>query len=395
MELTRCEAVVGSAGLTQLAKPQSIARTDREPHERASIATPALLLDRSAYDRNVVKMAAHANAAGVALRPHFKVHKCIEVAKRQIELGAIGISAATVAECELLVDHGLPNVLLTSQPAGTNKISRVGELAARQPAFQLVVDSPSIVMQLEREGAVAGSRMNVLVDVDAGMSRQGVGSVKDAVALAQLIASSSTLRLAGIMAYSGDAAHTLGWTERYARSQADLALGVAVRDAFRSLGLPAETLTGGSTGTFDIDHGTLSELQVGSYVFMDTAYQAIGGRYNAPELNAFEPALTVLTTVISATRPGRASIDAGGKAQVRPSDRVKARPDLRVDVTGAEYGSLSWTEGAGVALGDQVELFPTRLDMTTSAFDKIYVMSDLGEVTDIWRIMGRTGAAQR
>lgn len=396
MEMTRREVIIGSAALAPFALQPVVARTDSKRGEaKAAIATPALLLNKSAFERNVAKMAVHAKNAGIALRPHFKVHKCVEVAQRQIELGAIGISAATVAECELLIRHGLPNVLLTSQPAGTNKISRVVSLAQRQAGFQLVVDSPEIVTDLRDAARAAGAKINLLVDVDAGMHRQGVESVKDAVSLGKLIASSPSLSLAGIMAYSGDAAHTAGWSQRQARSQADLALGLAAKDAFHSAGLPVKIMSGGSTGTFNIDHNTLTELQVGSYVFMDTAYEVIGSRDNPEKFNDFEPALTILTTAISATRPGRVSVDAGAKAQIRETDRVVGRPDLRVGVTGAEYGSLSWTSGVGIALGEQVELVPTKLDMTTSAYDRIHVISDDGEVSEIWKIMGRTGPNQR
>ena len=158
-----------------------------------------------------------------------------------------------------------------------------------------------------------------------------------------------------------------------------------------------EIITGGSTGTYNVDSELkgLTELQAGSFVFMDTGYQKIGGKNNPAVFDDFGPALTVLTTVISKRHSGQCTIDAGNKALLKPTDEVKGRGDVRVENQGAEYGLLVWKDGdRDYKIGDRVELYPSNLDMSTNVYDRYYVTR--GErLVDVWPIMGRSGAAQR
>ena len=198
------------------------------------------------------------------------------------------------------------------------------------------------------------------------------------------------------MGYSGGAAHTHGWSERSAKSEADLAGTLETAAAAREAGLPIKVVTGGSTGTYNIDSETkgLTELQAGSYVFMDTLYRVIGGKDNAHSYDDFGMALTVMATVISTRHPGQCTIDAGNKAMLKPTDAVKGRPEVKVENQGAEYGILKWEEGRGFKLGERVELYPSNLDTSTAVYDRYYVAR--GEkIVDVWPIMGRAGAAQR
>jgi D-serine deaminase-like pyridoxal phosphate-dependent protein len=164
----------------------------------------------------------------------------------------------------------------------------------------------------------------------------------------------------------------------------------------RKAGLPVEIVTGGSTGTYNIDSETklLTELQAGSFVFMDTLYRRVGGKSSDTVYTDFGPALTVMTTVVSKRHANQCTIDAGNKALLRPTDEVKDRPEVQVENQGAEYGILKWTDGNGFRLGERVELYPSNLDMSTNVYDRYYVAR--GErIVDVWPIMGREGAAQR
>jgi D-serine deaminase-like pyridoxal phosphate-dependent protein len=205
------------------------------------------------------------------------------------------------------------------------------------------------------------------------------------------------LKLIGLMGYSGEASHTRGWPERKRKSRADLAGLLESVAIARRAGLPVEIVTGGSTGTYNIDSddGGLTELQAGSFVFMDTAYRAIGGKDDAGAYTDFGNALTVMTTVISKRHPRQCTIDAGNKALLRPTDQVKGRPEVRIENQGAEYGILAWKDGdKDFRLGERVELYPTNLDMSTNVYDRYYVAR--GErIVEAWAIMGRSGAAQR
>ncbi|MDQ6700650.1 MAG: DSD1 family PLP-dependent enzyme, partial [Acidobacteriota bacterium] len=158
-----------------------------------------------------------------------------------------------------------------------------------------------------------------------------------------------------------------------------------------------EIVTGGSTGTYNIDSETkgLTELQAGSFVFMDTLYRHIGGKTDPAVYSDFGPALTVLTTVISKRHPNQCTIDAGNKALLKPTDEVKSRTEVEVQNQGAEYGILAWKDGAkDFKLGDRVEIYPSNLDMSTNVYDRYYIARG-EQIVDVWPIMGRAGAAQR
>jgi len=260
-----------------------------------------------------------------------------------------------------------------------------------------VVDDPEIADWLQQAAAVEGIKLRTAVDVYAGLTRHGIAPGKDALDLAKRVDGSKNLKLIGIMGYAGGSAHTHGWLERKNRSEADLAGTLETVAAAKAAGLPVEIVSGGSTGTYNIDSETkgLTELQAGSYVFMDTLYRVIGGKDDPHAYSDFGMALTVMSTVISKRHPNMCTIDAGNKALLKPTDGVKGRPEVEVANAGAEYGALKWKDGdRDFKLGERVELYPSNLDMSTSVYDRYYVAR--GErIVDVWPIMGRAGAAQR
>jgi D-serine deaminase-like pyridoxal phosphate-dependent protein len=198
------------------------------------------------------------------------------------------------------------------------------------------------------------------------------------------------------MGYAGWASHTHGWEERCRRSRAELAGLEETVDLCRRSGLPVNLVTGGCTGTYDIDAGgVLTELQCGSYALMDTEYRAVGSRTNPRENDDFGMALTVMATVTGHPQPNQCTIDAGDKAVLRPTDRVKSMPWVTIENQGAEYGILHWREGdADLHVGQRLEIYPTILDQTTNAPERLYVAE--GErIVDAWPIMGRGGPPQR
>jgi len=355
-----------------------------------------MIVDLDLFEKNVKTMAAHAKATGINVRPHVKIHKSVDVAKRQIAEGAIGLTCATIAEAELMSGAGIRHVLWTKQPASVNNIVRTVALAKRDPTFLFVVDDPQVVDWVEEAAATRNTRLKVAVSVIAGMTRQGVAAGQPAIELAQKISASKRMELAGFMAYSGGASHTKTWEARRRKSADDLA-GVRETVALANkAGLPVHFVSGGSTGTYNIDkENGLTELEAGSYVFMDTAYFGIGGKDSDTVYSDFQGALTILTTVDSKRHPGQVTIDYGNKALNRPTDQVKGMPWLQVGSQGAEYGTLKWTDaGRDVKLGERVEIYCTTLDMSTAVYDRYYVARG-DRIVDVWPIMGRGGAAQR
>jgi D-serine deaminase-like pyridoxal phosphate-dependent protein len=372
------------------------ARRDMPNMSKEDLPTPSLILDQALFERNLKAMADHSKATGLKIRPHVKIHKCVEVARRQLSLGAIGLTTATIAEAELMSSSGFKGVFWTRQPAGKNNIGRAVALAKRDPAFLFVVDDPITVDNVEAAAAAAGAKCTIVVDVFAGLTRHGMQAGQPALELAQKVHKSKHLRLHGLMGYSGGASHTKGWEARRQKSRNDLAGLLESVELCRKSGLPVEIVSGGSTGTYNIDteHG-LTELQCGSYVFMDTAYMKVGGKTNDSKYEDFAPSLTVMTTVVSKRHPNQCTIDAGNKAMLRPTDEAKGMPWITVENQGAEYGILKWKDGdRDLKLGDRVELYCTNLDMSVNVYDRIYVAR--GErIVDVWPIMGRSGPAQR
>jgi D-serine deaminase-like pyridoxal phosphate-dependent protein len=373
-----------------------IARRDFRDITKDVLPSPCMVVDLDLFEKNVKHMADAASANRIHVRPHVKIHKSVDVAKRQIAQGAIGLTCATIAEAELMSVAGIKHVLWTKQPASKNNITRAVVLSKKDPTFMFVVDDPQVVDWVDEAAGAMNARLKIAVSVFAGMNRQGIANGQPAVDLARKIAGSKRMDFEGFMAYSGGAAHTKTWSARRKKSADDLA-GVreTVMLAAKS-GLPVNMVSGGSTGTYNIDHENgLTELEAGSYVFMDTSYFAIGGKDDETTYTDFEGALTVLTTVDSKQHPYEATIDYGNKAMNRPTDRIKGKPWLQVFNQGAEYGGLRWTEaGHDLKLGERLEIYCTTLDMSTSAYDRYYVARG-DQIVDVWPIMGRSGAAQR
>jgi D-serine deaminase-like pyridoxal phosphate-dependent protein len=374
-----------------------LARHDLKDLSKDDLPTPCMVVDLDIFENNLRVMSEHCRKTGIHLRAHVKVHKSPEIAKRQLALGAIGITCATIAECELLSHNGISGMLLTRQPTSKNNIGRAIALAKHDPTFGTVVDDPLLADWLQEAAASEGIKLRTVVDVYAGLTRHGIEAGAPALDLAKKVDASKNLKLAGIMGYSGGSAHTHGWAERRDKSKADLSGTLETVAAARAAGLPVEIVSGGSTGTYNIDSETkgLTELQAGSYIFMDTLYRVIGGKDDPHSYNDFGMALTVMSTVISARHPGQVTIDCGNKALLKPTDEVKGRPEVKVENQGAEYGILKWEAGSrGFKLGERVEVYPSNLDNSTAVYDRYYIAR--GEkIVDVWPIMGRAGAAQR
>ena len=360
---------------------------------KADLPTPALLVDLDLLDANIAAMAAHCRAEGCHLRPHAKTHKCPEVARRQILAGARGISVATVAEAEAMARAGLPGVLLTSPIVDAGKVGRMVELARAGADVLLAVGHPRQVELLAEAAAAARVRVGVLVDLDVGDRRFGITPGEPALDLARTIARHPSLRIRGVQAYFGFAAHVEGFAERRATSTAALEPAVATFEQLARAGFGVEFLSCGSTGTYNIDSRlpVPVELQSGSYVFMDNEYRAIGGRDGAVYAD-FRRALTVLATVVSATHLDRVTVDAGIKSfssdtPFRPE--AKGRPGLAYEFHGDEFGRITAEPGADLPrIGDRIEFYAPHCDPTVNLYDRIYaVRGDVVEAT--WEVMAR------
>ncbi len=282
---------------------------------RAEIPTPALLLDLDRFERNLQKMAAHVKAAGKKLRPHAKTHKCPEIARRQIAAGAVGVCVAKVGEAEVMAAAGVRNLLITTEVVGPEKIGRLLGVLRRQPETLVVVDHPDNVRELGAAVAKAGLVLNVLVDVDVGGRRTGTQPGEPARDLGREVMAQPALHLRGLQGYAGHCAHVMGFDDRRRTSRRWMGRLMKTRELFEKHGMAVDIVTGGSSGTFNIDSELegMTELQSGSYCVMDLDYRRIGSPRGAA-YDEFEMALTVLTTVVSVPSQEMAMVDGGFKA---------------------------------------------------------------------------------
>ena len=375
---------------------QRIAKKDFRGITKDILPTPCMVVDLDLFEKNLKTMADAAKASPILLRPHVKVHKSVDVARRQIALGAIGVTAATIAESELMSRAGIRGVLWTKQPASFNNVSRAIALTKQDPTFLFVVDDEAVVRNVEEAAAAAKVKCRIVVSVFAGLTRQGIANGEPAVKLAQRVHQSKHLSFEGWMAYSGGASHTTGFAARKKKTAEDLS-GVNETVALaKKAGLPAGIVSGGSTGTYNMDHEFgLTELECGSYVFMDSLYRAVGGKSDDAVYTDFENAMSVLVTVDSKHHKGQVTTDYGNKAMAQLTDQVKGKSWLKVDKQGAEYGLLRWQDGGNeIQVGDRVEIYCSNLDMSTNCYDRYYVAKG-DQIVDVWPIMGRSGAAQR
>lgn len=376
---------------------ERIVRRDFRGITKDMLPTPCLIVDLDLFNANVKQLADTAKSNGINVRPHVKVHKSVDVARHQMSAGAIGLTCSTIAEAELFSGAGIKGMMWTKQPVGLNNTQRAIALSKKDPTFMFVSDDAQVLEWVEEAAATHNAKVRILVSVYAGLARQGMEAGQPAVDLAKKVVMSKHMQFEGFMAYSGNAAHVKGFEARRKASMEVLA-GVRESKALAlKAGLPVNIISGGSTGTYNIDHETgLTELQAATYVFMDTDYFTVGGNDgDMKRYNDFKPALTVLTTIDSQYHPNLISTDYGAKALARPTDIVKEMPWLKVGNGGAEYGALTWKDGEQhPKVGDLLEIYPSNLDMSTNAFDRYYVAQG-DKIVDVWPIMGRAGAAQR
>ena len=336
------------------------------------IDTPALVADLDVFERNLDLMANAVRGAGVVLRPHAKAHKCPDIAHAQIERGAVGICCQKVGEAEAFVATGIRDVLVTNEIVGPAKLARLAEMA-KKAKVGVLADDAANVRHIGAAARAAGVSIDVLVEIDVGANRCGAAPGAPAAAIAQVIARTPALSFRGIHAYHGAAQHLRAPEERRAAIARAVALARETRAAIEAAGVPCPTLTGAGTGTWqhERDSGVYTEVQPGSYVFMDADYQK---NALAPDQHHFEQSLFVLATVMSAPVRERAIVDAGLKAFAFDSG-----PPLVYGAQGLTYAKASDEHGVlAVAsdarppvIGDRLWLVPGHCDPTVNLYDWI------------------------
>ena len=360
---------------------------------RASLNTPVLVLDVEALDRNIVAMADLVASHGIGLRPHAKTHKSVDIARRQVAAGALGCCCAKIGEAEVLAHGGIEGLLITSPIAAPAAIVRLAGLAGRSPGLMAVVDDPTVAASIERLLAAEGTTLGVVIDIDPGIRRTGVASADAAVALAEVIAASPHLDYRGVQFYCGMQQHIEDFAGRRTAIEERTAYLQTVIAALTDAGFAPAIVTGSGTGShrIDLDLGVFTELQAGSYVFMDRQY--LDCDLSGSGVPPFEASLMVDARVVSANHEALVTIDAGfkslstdgGKASVvrgAPADAIFA-------FMGDEHAALIAPDiGVTLRPGDAVSLIVPHCDPTVNLYDNFHVVRG-DTLLAIWPVSAR------
>jgi D-serine deaminase-like pyridoxal phosphate-dependent protein len=347
---------------------------------RAELVTPALILDLPAAKRNITRMADRLSTLPARIRPHIKVHKSPELARLQVEAGAIGLSCATVWEAIVLVDTGLDHIFLVNTVAGPAKIRALAELAARADVM-VAVDDADNAAALSEAARVAGSQLGVFIEVDDGMDRCGVDTPAEALDLARRLVTMPGLRFLGLTGYEGHCSLTPEKELRHQKQRTAMALLVETAELIMADGIPCPILSAGGTATWDWTAADprITEIQAGSYVVMDVFHGSMVGD--------FENSLFVATTVIS-RRPDRVVVDAGNKSIGAPGLVRIVGHDLVNHRFDEEHGIFVADASTPLRVGDTIELVPGYAPATVNWYDAFHVV-DGDVVVDIWPVIPR------
>lgn len=364
-----------------------------EPVPLDELPTPALIIDLDVFDRNLIKMQEYVRDNGMGLRCHTKMHKCPIIAHKQIEAGAIGVCAAKVSEAEVMCTNGVRNVLITSPVVTQEKIKRVMRLGAQAPGLQIVIDDIEIANRFNEAAGDAAIELGVLIDLDPAMGRTGIETGEPALKLGRHIRDDCVnLRFDGLQMYAGHCMHIEGFDKRKDKYRQVLQSGAETKAMFEEDGIGVPVFSGGGTGTFNIEPaiGLMTDLQAGSYVFMDIEYRDIGGE-GSDRFVDFEPSLFVLVTAISKPQQRLITVDAGFKSFA--SDKMS--PEFR-DVEGVtfhfggdEHGIIQLTNPSReLNLGDKLPMLTPHCDPTVNLHDYYFPVRN-GVVSELWPITAR------
>jgi D-serine deaminase-like pyridoxal phosphate-dependent protein len=348
---------------------------------RDDLISPALVLDIDAAQRNIDRMAGELTQMGRAtIRPHYKTHKSPDLARRQLEAGAGGLSMATVWEAAVLAAAGMDDLFVVNTVAHPAKIAMLAELARDHRILVAVDEAPNAAAH-SAAAVRAGSTLGIMVEVDTGMDRCGVDTAQECLTLAKQVTELPGLRFEGITGYEGHCSLTPDSDLRHERQREAMTFFTGVADLLEANGIPCRIRSAGGIATWKwtAAYPGLTEIQAGTYVVMDN--------FHGRMVPGFEHSLTIAATVIS-RQSGKVIVDAGNKSVADPADVSIVGHDLKVFRFDEEHGIFAAPEGSSLQVGDAVALVPGYSPSTVNWYDTYHVVRD-GIVVDIWPIIPR------
>ncbi len=358
--------------------------------------TPALCVDLDAFEHNITIMRTRLAAMHVGSRPHGKSHKCPAVARLQLAGGSIGICAAKISEAEVFSANGIEPILMTTANVTPNKIRRAMAIRKTNPHFIQAVDYPANARDLDDAARQVGIIADVVVDVAIG-TRSGIPPGDQALALGQLVDTLPNLKLRGIISYDGSAQHIKGFKNRLDQTLRRFEPSLGTFERFTRSGLNTEIFSGGGTGTYNIlprASARITDVQVGSYVFMDCQYLEIGGETDDELYTDFASSLTVLTTVLNTYFDKSITTDAGAKALTlnQPGPWVIGEKGFAYNAGSDEFGVITYEQAErSYKVGDKLELIAPHCDPVVNEYDQMYATRE-DRVEAVWPILARGGS---
>jgi D-serine deaminase-like pyridoxal phosphate-dependent protein len=349
-----------------------------------------MLVDLTLMEANIARLMERFRGSKVQVRPHLKTVKSAALARLLLAAGAVGGCVAKVSEAEVLVQEGIDDLLITTEIVGKPKLERLVRLVQQSPHIKVVVDSLAGAQALNQAMHEAQQHIDILLDLNVGQNRCGVLPGEEALRLTHSLRELNHIHLRGIQGYEGHLQHIHDPEERAQRCREAMHLLTKTATQLKAAGFAMEIVSTGGTGTAEIcaRYEGVTEVQPGSFVFMDTDYRnAIGPIY--------ANALTILSTVISRPAPTRAVIDAGLKSLSTDSGmpEPKELPGVTYQSAGDEHGVLIWDDRAlpdtGLLnIGNRLELIPSHIDTTINLHDVYYAHRE-GKLEAIWPVIAR------
>ncbi|EAU31776.1 conserved hypothetical protein [Aspergillus terreus NIH2624] len=352
-----------------------------------SLDTPSMIVDLDLMEANIKKLMDKLLPTGLSIRPHLKTTKSAILAGKLAKAGAKGGCVAKISEAEAIAAQGFDDLLITCEIVGPAKVQRLVELYRKHRKIRIVVDSEVAASAINDALARSGidEPIATLIDLDVGLHRTGVKPGEPALALARHVGGLKHLKLIGVQGYEGHLQHLHDYNDRKTQCLESMRTLTSTADAFRKAGFNIEVVTTGGTGTAEFCASVpgVTELQPGSFIFMDTDYRAAVGTF-------YSNSLTILSTVVSKQGPRAVTIDAGLKSLTTDSGLAECKdPRYTYDVLGDEHGSLTWEEGTpDLAVGDRVEMIPSHIDPTINLHDWYYGYRN-GVIEEIWPVDSR------
>ena len=353
-------------------------------NDKSELETPVLLVDLDLMKQNIERMSSYFAGKRSTLRAHSKTHKCPFIAHKQVSAGSNGVCAQKLGEAEVMVNGGIKDILITNEVVEPRKLERLVALN-NYADVKVAVDNLSVVKKTGEIARRQGIKQGVLVEVDVRNKRCGRTSGKDTVDFVKDIVKVSGIEFRGLMGYEGPFLDVPDFNARKAGATKLLDKLTETVEMIEKDGVQVDIVSAGSTGTYNIagEHSRVTEVEAGSYVFMDSTYRKLSGL-------GFQCALTLLATVISRPIPERVIVDVGWKTMTPEMGLGEVK-----DVEGAkfyhqseEHGIIAVDAQNRLSVGDKVELIPSHCCTTVNLHDNFYAMRN-GKVEAVWPIAGR------